>query len=301
MPRRRNSRTPKHCRHKRSGHAYVRVGGKQAFLGKYGSDQSLEKYRRLIAELKVADDQSADAGGRNRAGEITIVELISLYYRHAKQYYVRDGQSTGSAKRLRPVLSLLRSHYGRLLSAKIGPLALKALRQSLVDAGHSRTYVNMNVERIKQMFKWAVGEELVPPSVYQALGCVAGLRKGRSAARETPPVEAVSDSDVIATLDYLPQTVADMVGLQRACGCRPGEVRLIRPCDVDRSADPWVYRPICHKTEHHGLDRVIFLGPRAQAILRPYLLRDATAYCFSPGDAEAKRGGRPQCLDTNWG
>jgi len=52
----------------------------------------------------------------------------------------------------------------------------------------------------------------------------------------------------------------------------------------------WSYRPESHKTEHHGRERVIFIGPKGQDVLRPYLLRDKTAYCFVPAESERKRG-----------
>ncbi len=59
----------------------------------------------------------------------------------------------------------------------------------------------------------------------------------------------------------------------------------MRPGDVNRKAE---YIPGSHKTEHHDRPRVIFLGPKAQHILLPYLLRPADAYCFSPREAEGK-------------
>jgi integrase len=99
----------------------------------------------------------------------------------------------------------------------------------------------------------------------------------------------VADNVVDATLPHLPEVVADMVRLQRLCGCRPGEVSLIRPCDVDASGEVWVYQPESHKTEHHGRKRIICIGPKGQDVLRPYLLRPAESYCFSPQDSERKR------------
>ena len=51
----------------------------------------------------------------------------------------------------------------------------------------------------------------------------------------------------------------------------------------------WVYRPESHKTQHHGRERAICFGPKAQDVLRPYLLRDKTAYCFSPTESERRR------------
>ena len=63
-----------------------------------------------------------------------------------------------------------------------------------------------------------------------------------------------------------------MVQVQRLSGMRPAEVTLMRLCDLDRKhGKTWVYRPASHKTEHHDIERAIFLGPRAQAILTPFL------------------------------
>jgi hypothetical protein len=58
---------------------------------------------------------------------------------------------------------------------------------------------------------------------------------------------------------------------------------------VDRSDEVWKYRPESHKTEHHGRERIIYVGPKAQQVLLPYLLRDAQLNCFSPAESEAKR------------
>src|SRR5262249_10353664 len=59
--------------------------------------------------------------------------------------------------------------------------------------------------------------------------------------------------------------------------------------DIDRTIDPWEYRPRTHKTQYRGRERIIFIGSQAQAILLRYLARDAEAHCFRPCDSEAKR------------
>jgi integrase len=128
----------------------------------------------------------------------------------------------------------------------------------------------------------------VPAEVYHALATVEGLKKNRSDARESSRVQPVPDATIQATLHHLPSVVADMVRFQRLTGCRPGEVCALRPIDVDRSADVWVYRPATHKTQHHGKNRLVFIGPKAQEILRPYLLRESEHYCFSPRDTQRK-------------
>jgi integrase len=84
-----------------------------------------------------------------------------------------------------------------------------------------------------------------------------------------------------------------MIRLQLISGMRPDEVTIMRPCDVDRSDDLWVYRPFTHKTEHHDMEKAILLGPKAKAILEPWLNREPTTYMFSPKEVwEAWLAGR---------
>jgi integrase len=220
---------------------------------------------------------------------LTVLELANSYRKFAESYYVKDGRQTGAIYGIRVAIRFMREHYGHTPAASFGPLALKALQRRMVDAGHSRRYINDNVYRIRRVFKWAVAEELVAPSVYHALATVPGLRKGRTEAREMPPIRPVSEATVNATLPHLPAIVADMVRLQQLTSCRPGEVCILRPCDVDPSEAVWRYRPESHKTEHHDRERVVFIGPRAQDVLRPYLLREKTAYCFVPAESERQR------------
>jgi hypothetical protein len=47
-------------------------------------------------------------------------------------------------------------------------------------------------------------------------------------------------------------------------GRRPQDVCLMRPRDIDREGEVWIYQPESHTTEHHGRQRVIALGNRAQ-------------------------------------
>src|SRR5262249_51916011 len=150
-------------------------------------------------------------------------------------------------------------------------------------------YINEFVHRIRKVFRWAASEQLVLAAIYQELVSVEALRQDESDARETAPVLSVDDEIVEATLPSLPATVADMVRLQRLTGARPGEICSMRPCDVERSIDVWVYVPAEHKNEHHGHARTIFIGPQGQSLLRPYLERDPHEHCFSPADSERKR------------
>jgi integrase len=78
-----------------------------------------------------------------------------------------------------------------------------------------------------------------------------------------------------------------MVNLQLWTGCRPGEACLIRAIDINTQGPIWEYRPHSHKTEHHGKERVVYLGPHAQEIIKPWLKTDLHAYLFSPKEGRA--------------
>src|SRR5207248_821919 len=90
---------------------------------------------------------------------------------------------------------------------------------------------------------------------------------------------------VNATLPYLLPQVRGMVEIQLLTGMRPGEVRIMRACDLDTTGAVWLYRPAHHKTRHKGKERVVAIGPRGQEIVKPFLSLDTQAYLFSPKDA----------------
>ncbi len=281
-------KAPKYCLHKPSGRAYLRVRGRVVYCGEHGTAESLKEYGRLIADL--AANPSAPAKLSVAAGAIFVVELADAYYQHCEGYYQKNGQPSGWLRHIHLMLSThLVPLYGETLAAEFGPKAFKAIRQTLIDAGHSRRYINKLMPIVTRCFKWGAAEEIVTAGIFHALRTVDGLKKGRTTAPERPPVLPVDDATVDATLPFLPPIVADMVRFQRLTGCRPGEVCQLRPGDIDRTADVWVFRPESHKTEHHDRERIIFIGPKAQAVILPYLLREATANCFSPAEGEAKR------------
>lgn len=284
MPRLVNS-VPRYRKHRATGQALVTLNGQDHYLGPHGTRASRVAYDRLISEWLVSGRQPQ----LSEADGLTVVEAIARYWRHATAHYVKAGRPTGEQPGIRSALRFLKELYGDTQAADFSPIALKAVRARMVDAGLARSSVNQHVGRVRRMFRWAAAEQLVPVSVWQSLVVVDGLRMGRTIAREPDPVRPVDDATVDATLPHLPAVVADMARFQRLTGVRPAEVCMLRPRDVDRSGTVWRYIPESHKTEHHGLRRIICIGPRAQEILLRYLARDAESYCFRPCDSEAKR------------
>jgi integrase len=277
---------PTYRRHKQSGQAIVTLpdglgGRRDVLLGKYGSAPSRAEYARVLAEWE-ANGRRLPAAALT--ADVTLNELMVAYWKFAEGYYRKNGKPTTQLPRVRLALKPVKLLYGHTPAKDFGPLALKAVREWMVRQDWTRSYVNACVGCVKRMFKWAVENELAPPSVYHGLHAVAGLKKGRTEARETKPVRPADDAHVEAVLPFLTPAVRAMVQVQRASGMRPAEVVIMRGADIDRCAGKtWVYRPESHKTEHHGIARVIFLGPQAQEVLEPFLDgRDPGAYLFSP-------------------
>jgi integrase len=282
-----NRRLPKLCRHKGTGRFYVTLSGRELYLGRTPKAAKLE-YDRIIGEWLANGRRLAAADGA--PADLTVSELLSAFWTHAEAYYrLPSGEPSSELNWIASAVRPLRRLYGGTPARDFGPLALEVVRGELVKQGYVRSAINGRVDRICRIFRWAASKELLPAGIYQALRAVPGLRRGRSEAAESKPVRPVADPVVDATLPHLSPIVADMVRFQRLTGARPGEVCIMRPCEVDRSGEVWEYRPSRHKTEHHGQERLILIGPKAQAVLAPYLLREAETFCFVPAESERKR------------
>lgn len=286
---------PAYRLHKASGQARVILNGTHVYLGKFDSPQSREKYHRLLAK-HLADEQSTtEAKNTDATSTLLVNDLILSYWKFAQDYYVTNGKPTGELENIRYAIRPLRRLYGRTFASAFGPLALKSVRQHMIDAGAlSRGVINNRINCIRRIFKWAVAEELVSALVYNALQTVAGLRFGRSEARETKPIRPVPDLHVCLVLPFVAPPVAAMIKLQRLTGMRAGEIVIMRPSDIDTSGDVWIYEPTDHKNRWRGHTKTVALGPEAQRIIEPYLERSADSYLFSPVEAEAwRRENRP--------
>ena len=288
MPARTKTRIPVYRHHKPSGLASVRLDGRDIYLGRHGTPESRSEYQRVIAEW--LSSRAAEPGGAKSkapASERIVDELISAYLDFAKTYYVKNGALTGEYRNIGDAMRPLTALYGRARVGEFGPTELKAVRQAMIDSNLCRRTINNRINRIRRVFKWGVENEFVPAEVLHALQAVAPLKLGRCNVREAGPVKPVPEHLIEPVLKLVAPQVAAMIRLQLLTGMRPGEVMLMHPSDIDMSGPIWVYRPARHKTEHHGRQRVIYLGPKAQEVLQPFLSEDKAAWLFSPQEAMA--------------
>ena len=277
---------PKYCRHKATNRAFVRIGGKMYYLGKYNSDTSHKEYERIIAEFI--------ANGRQpfqKPEEILIENLTARFLDYARneQNYCKI-----SLQRFSLVLGNFNQLYGKQRVSQFGPIALKAVRRKYLDKGLSLGTINGYIGIIKQMFYWGSEEEIVPAEVAGALRTMKMLQKGRSAAKENAPVEAVPDEIVEKTLPHIDSSVVqDMIKVQRLIAGRPQDIFNMRYCDIDRTGEIWKYTPFTHKTKKSGKIRELPIGPRAQEILNKYFDTnvDPTQFIFIKPKGKPYKGG----------
>lgn len=248
------------------------------WLGSYGSPESRARYARLLTEWEANRRRLPGCNGPARPADgPTVTQIIAAYW---PAFISRV--SRGRAANVRTMLRRFREHFGRQPATSINAATL-ALWRATVLRETSPTTATEHAGAVLAMYRWSVANELLPIEVYQRLKTIEPLRRGPRRRIGPAPADAVT-----AVRERVSAQVRAMIDLQLLTGMRPGEVCAIRPCDLDMSGPIWLYRPAEHKTAHHGHERVVYLGPQAQAVLRPFLTgRATTAYCFSPAEVMA--------------
>ena len=249
-------KNPSYRLHRARNCAVVTLGGRDRYLGAYDSPESWELYHRLVAEHLAARREPPPPPPAE--APLTITELIARYWRFAKGYYVKDGNPTSE------ILRFVRRLYGSTAASEFSPKKLKAVREAMVvheiarevkvvdgatgesawvrkvvRKGMARKCINKLIGRIRRAFAWAVEEELLDAAVHAALLRVKGLKRGKSAARETLRIRPVSDDHIRKTVSAIPPMIKAMVEIQWLCGCRPQDVVQMRACDIDTANPIW--------------------------------------------------------------
>ena len=240
---------------------------------------------------RVARQRPTPAGRPATGDDLTVNELILAYLaprRGATTSRTASrprGRGT-SGSPIRPAPPALRPHPGR----RVRPAGLKAVRQAMIDSGLCRNEVNKRVRTIVRVFKWAVGEELVPPVGPPRPQGRRRLRRGRSdgpgdragpagprgVRRGGPALTSPARSGRWSSSSASP-----------ACG-RARSARCGR-CDLDTSGQVWVYTPgvAQDRAPRPGADDL----PRPQGPGGPPALiaGGSGEYLFSPRESEEER------------
>ncbi|HEV3440353.1 MAG TPA: hypothetical protein VG122_23570 [Gemmata sp.] len=214
MPRPKKS-VPSYLHHKPTNQAFIRLpdgnGGREyIYLGEYDSPESRVEYARIVQELAVSPVPNSVDRIVTGKSDVTMSELLNAYRKYAEQHYRHpDGTPTSEISVIKITLKAFRELYADKLISEFGPLCVKATRQKWIEENHTRTECNRRIKIFKRILKWGLSEELVPAAVYQAVAAIAGLQRGRTQARELPPVLPVPDDVVDGTLPISAGTSAD--------------------------------------------------------------------------------------------
>jgi integrase len=236
----------------------VTLYGRDKYLGRHGTPESLARYRQIVAEWAVQNPtpRAEECHAIAHSDDLRTSELFLAYLDFAQRYYVKNGQPTGEVANLRDAIRPVSELSPNTRVLDFGPLQLKRVRERIIKQGLSRRVINARINRLRRIFKWGVENQLVPPAVLQALQAVSPLRAGRTEARERDNVRPVPMAHVDAIIPLVSKQVAAMIRLQLLTGMRPGEAVRVRANDLSMEGKTWTYRPASHKTEHHGIERL---------------------------------------------
>lgn len=244
--------------------ALVEYKTKRTYLpGKYNSRESVKAYEAFCDEIRAGVDILVADTLR-----VPVGMLFAEYQRHLVKRFGPEGTEVRQ-------FGTLVSRMAQFLSMDVTSFSateLLAVQQIMVDLGNRRSHINPQIRRLIRAFKWGIPRNFVTAEQVYGLECVEPLKKGEAA--EPTKIMPVDWADVEATLPFLSPVVADMVRLQWLTGARQGEIWSMRSVEIDRTTEPWVYRPATHKTKHRGFIREIRLGPAHQELLLPYIFND---------------------------
>ncbi|MBL4770744.1 MAG: site-specific integrase [Planctomycetes bacterium] len=292
MQRRKKHEPPVLKRNKKGG-AYAYIDGRQKWFGAYDDPETHKRFAYFLGLWAANGGVAPSEDLLEKA--ITCESLVALYLAHCESHYRRpDGTPTGETQQFAYTAKPLLDLYRHLPVQSFSIHCLKRVRERMVASGLSRITVNQRIWRLRRVFRWAAEDELVSPDLLASLSVLRSLQEGRTEAPETDAIGSVSEEHFLAVLPYLRAPVRAMAELQWWTGSRPGEMREFRLAHLSKTEGKvWLYTPPQHKTRHRNKSRFIGIGPRGQAVLKPYLMRvphpNPDVPLFSPLDAMKER------------
>ncbi|MBQ6616316.1 MAG: site-specific integrase [Thermoguttaceae bacterium] len=247
---------------------YVVENGKrvQKSLGVWGTQDALDAYTRLVAEIAGNGTQCEEFSN------VSVAFLCAKFYEDAERR-ADDPKLKFDRRELKHyeiVIRHLVRLYGDTPANKFTASCYRAFREHLViiapdvereqcgvysdtrenrakkivgkpkyrtvKKSWSENYVKKLMNYLKMIFSWGVGHDMVDQPVAARFKHVESLRSDLDVHESRLDV---SDDIVKRTLPWLSPTVRDMVIIQRQNALRPNEVCYLRVGDIDRSGEFW--------------------------------------------------------------
>lgn len=276
------SLVPKLCIDKSRNRAFCKVDGRFVVLGPAGSLEAQAAYGNLLADLAKQGVEAAIQCAKRRQSvpmePKPVVLLGEAFLRFVTEELPRYSKAEQFC--IKGAMKAANELYGETDAVEFGPLRLRTVREAMIRKGWSRSFINKEIKRLRMVLRWAVGWELIPRIVVDALGDVKPLAPGDSDALESTPRRAVGEHDLRAVRGVLPELHRDIFDLLLMTGARSGELLSLTTGDIDRTGEIWRADIARHKTAHQGKSRTLFFNPAAQLVLRRYLSADPAQRLF---------------------
>jgi len=292
----------------RQGKAFVWRGGRWVYLGKWEEEGPSESAVQRLAEYKELWKTDPKALAKPKS-DLLFIEL----WRAWEQSEEGPG-ANGRDMFLRVERNLFgtRSQPGAYASFTVEQFTARDLRQwqtmlcgLKVKTGKakgslllSRWTVGQCVRMLRRCFAWGVVEGMVDQLHAASLTLVAAPAAGKvKESQKRASIDRASADKAVAFLSPPLQSVIRLLWLTTA---RPSEVLGLRVEDIrcsgaillrgggtlDLGAEcVWAAVLDEHKTAGKGFERVLFFGPKSQALLTPHLA--GTGYIFKPSEGRA--------------
>jgi integrase len=297
---------PRITHHQQSGRDRCRVNGRDVYLGPHDSEESRRAYAELVARLTAG--QLSEPPASASPAQTLVADVVAAWLVQEGPRHPEDGRELAQFRRsFAPLLAL----HGATPASSFGVLQLEEVQQAMASGswmgeaerqcqkkrgikhkGWAGTVVNARVKRVRRVWRWAERRGLVPEGKWANLCTITPLRRTDRRVRHTTRRRPCSFADLLAVARCAPPPIRAMLVLQWWSGMRPGEARALRRDEVDTSGTEWLYRPGTHKRAHAEQSRVVVLGPKARAVLRPWLARAAASGYVFPPSQKCRKGGR---------
>lgn len=238
-----NKKAPTLRRHRRSGHGYARLDGRQVWFGPYDDPETHQRFARTLAEWIANGRRLPSEQGRE---EMRVADIVAAYLEFAASFYCKpDGTPTREVENLTDAVRLLLKLYGTLPVHEFGLRQIKTLREQMITDGLTRKTINDRLNRMVRLFGWAAEEELCKSEVYSALRALRSLKRGRSAAREGRRILPVAWEHVEAVLPHVSRPLAGIiVQAELRVGRWGGRADVLLRVDETSGLGAWSYEPL---------------------------------------------------------
>lgn len=289
----RKAKWPPQARPHKNGQDRVKWAGREYYVGRTGSPEAAAGYAALLGRL----DAGRALPPPPAFAPPSVDDAILLW---AEQ--VKPTLSPGQQWRYARTLTVLSRTCGGVPAAEFGAGHLRQVRSAMLDGSWllpeergrtglavkggpreggpwSRRTANKMTNAIRTVWRWLDLEpgSPVPEGRWAALKALPPLDGGKTRRREW------RDEDFLAVADAMTRSPARrMLLVQLWSGCRAGEARGMLWEEIDRAGPVWVWRPARHKNAWRGHERVIALGPKAQAVLADQRAREPRSSLVFP-------------------